>query len=688
MLRSARSPLGAPGAYALPDVQPVSLHPQRMDVAAFVGVAPRGPADVPVVNDSWPAGWRMLTEAARPMQRSVAVPVRSFDDYTRIFGGFEGPGALPHAVASYFEQGGQLAWIVRIVQARAAFIGDGHAAQVELPSAFSQSLIFVARNQGAWGNKLRVQAGWTTTAVSFEPVPLMPPHLAELSFALNAPVALGTCIRFTNDAGQRLLAYVDALDVVRDPTLPRTRLVPRFDVDPLVALPGTIVLAEVVQAHLHISDGAGRSERFTNLALSPDHPQSLVNVLCEQSTLVWPHPAWVADRLRPADVRVESLQGDSVLLLEALDHYEAIQPSDFFDASWSPASDEPGSGVTALAPHEGAGAVPGSGLTSVTQLLVPDLYVPAAWADEGPQEPLQTGSAGADFSACVDVVETPLGTQTGPTALTKLILDPRTQKGLLDIIDLQQQVVAFCEGTQALIALLDVPPGLSQARIEQWRARFDTSYAAAYHPWLLPVRRLVQEQDMGLARQRPLPPSAVAAGIVARREIERGIQYGPANELARQVIHVAEAQPEGRADVLHPLGINCFVREPAGIQLVAARTLSLDRDWRQLSVRRLMLMLRRTLLVETQWAVFEPNGPALWRDLQSAIEGLLRRLFQVGAFAGRTEGESFFVRVHTDTWRQDRGELLVEVGVAPAEPLEFILVRLRRDGDGTLNLED
>lgn len=688
MLRSARSPLGAPGAYALPDLQAVSLHPQRMDVAAFVGVAPRGPAHVPVVNDEWPAGWRMLTEAARPMRRSVAVPVRSFDDYMRVFGGFEGPGALPHAVASYFEQGGQLAWVVRIVPERAAFVGDGTLAQVELQAAFSQSLSFVARNQGAWGNKLRVQAGWMTTALSFEPMPSTPPYLSELSFALNAPVAVGSCIRFTDDAGHRLLAYVDALDMVRDPMLPRTRLVPTLDVDPLVALPGTLVLAEVVEARLQISDGAGRSECFEHLSLSPDHPQSLANVLCEQSTLVWPHPAWVADRLRPADVRVEFLQGDSVLLLDVSDQYAAITPSDFFDASWSSASDEPGAGIAALAPQEGAGAMPGSGLASVTQLLVPDLYVPAAWADEGPLPPLSTGSAGADFSSCVDVAETPVGTQIGPSVLTGLILDPRLQADLLTIIALQQQVVAFCEDTQALIALLDVPPGLSQARIEQWRARFDTSYAAAYHPWLLPTRRLVGEQDIGLAMQRPLPPSAVAAGIVARREIELGIQYGPANELARQVIHVAEAQPDGRVDALHPLGINCFVREAAGIQLVAARTLSLDRDWRQLSVRRLMLMLRRTLLVETQWAVFEPNGPALWRDLQSAITALLRGLFQVGAFAGRTEGESFFVRLSKESWRLDRGELLVEIGVAPAEPLEFILVRLRRDGDGTLNLED
>jgi hypothetical protein len=347
MLRSARSPLGSPGAYALPDVRPVSLHPQRMDVAAFVGVAPRGPAYVPVVNDEWPAGWRMLTEAARPMQRSVAVPVRSFADYTRIFGGFEGPGALPHAVASFFEQGGLLAWVVRIVHERAAFIGDGLSAQVQLTGAFSKSLSFVARSQGSWGNGQRVQAGWTTTALSFETSPASPPY-ASLSLAVNAPVAVGTCVRFTDDQGHQLLAYCEAFETVRDPILPRTRLMPTFDVDPIATLPGNVLVAEVVEAWLQISDGAGRSERFEHLALSPDHPQSLVNVLCEQSTLVWPHPSWVADRLTPADVRVEFVQGDSALLLSVVDQYETIIPSDFFDASWTPASDEPGSGLMGL----------------------------------------------------------------------------------------------------------------------------------------------------------------------------------------------------------------------------------------------------------------------------------------------------------------------------------------------------
>ena len=88
MLTPVRSPLGAPGVFALPDVRVTALNPQRMDVCAFVGVAPRGPARVPVVDETWPPGYRMVSDVARPLRRSQAVPVRSFDEYVHHFGGF------------------------------------------------------------------------------------------------------------------------------------------------------------------------------------------------------------------------------------------------------------------------------------------------------------------------------------------------------------------------------------------------------------------------------------------------------------------------------------------------------------------------------------------------------------------------------------------------------------------------
>ena len=668
MLTSVRSPLGAPGVFALPDAPVPALHPQRMDVCAFVGVAPRGPARVPVVDQDWPSGYRMVTDLARPLRHSQPVQVRSFDEYQYYFGGFEGPGLLPHAVASYFEQGGRLAWIVRIVHARNAAFSNG-CASGKLSGAFAGELAFIARNEGQWGDRLTVSVGFTATALGFTL-----DALDRLLLDPRSPVAVGSCLRLTDVAGGATLAFCEELRLVRDSERARERWL--VTLDALPALPP--VRAELIAASVAIGDGAGRRELFENLALSPDHPESLANVLCDRSTLLWPHPDWAATRIKPADARVEFLRGVSALFSGGRDDWQAISHDDFFDSHWTPADETGGAGITALADCD-----------SVSQVLLPDLYVPAQWAGPETIEELPISSAGAEFAACLELETNPGSASTlAPSALAGLILDPRTQAGLTAIVGLQQRVVDFCESTQALIALFDVPPGLSQARIEQWRAQFDSGWAAAYHPWLVPARRSADAADAAQARRDQLPPSAVAAGIIARREFERGIQFGPANEIARQIIHLAEAQPEGRADALHPQGINCFARVPDGIQLLAARTLSRERDWRQLSVRRLILMLRRTLLADLQWAVFEPNGPALWRDLQHAIESLLRGLFRAGAFAGRSEAESFFVRVHTDTPRLDRGELLVDIGVAPAEPLEFILVRLRRDGDGTLNLQE
>ena len=665
MLATVRSPLGAPGVFALPDVQPPSLHPQRMDVCAFVGVAPRGPARMPLVDADWPAGYRQVTDVARPLQRTLPVPVRSFDEYRRWFGGFEGPGLLPHAVASYFEQGGRLAWVLRIVHARKAGLADGRS-QGRIAGVFSAVIGLLARDEGSWGDGLHARLWFSTRTVAFTL------QGGQVLVDARSPLIIGSTLRLTDAAGAQSFALVTEMRRQRDPERARERWQLGLDVPPVAP-----VRAELVEANIDLDDGQGRSERFEHLALAPDHPDSLANVLSDRSRLVWPDPAWADQRLLPQDTRVEFLRATSTPFSGGQDAWDSLLCGDFFDSAWTPADELPGQGICALAQTD-----------SATQLCVPDLYLPAQWAGEPPVQDPPTGGAGAEFAACVEVVTTPPVEAVAPSVLTGLILDPRTLAGLAAIQALQQGLVDFCEATQNLIALIDVPPGLSQGRIEQWRANFDTSWAAAYHPWLIPARRNADSQDSGQARLRQLPPSAVAAGVVARRELERGIQFGPANEIAREVIHVAEAQPPGRANALHPLNINCFVRQTDGINLIAARTLSRDSDWRQLSVRRLLLMLRRTLLAQTQWAVFEPNGPALWRDLRHAIDSLLRGLFRVGAFAGRTEAESYFVRVLNDAPRLLRGELVVEIGVAPAEPLEFILVRLRRDGDGTLRLEE
>jgi hypothetical protein len=188
-----------------------------------------------------------------------------------------------------------------------------------------------------------------------------------------------------------------------------------------------------------------------------------------------------------------------------------------------------------------------------------------------------------------------------------------------------------------------------------------------------------------------VPPSAVAAGIIAQRELTWGVPHGPANVLAAAVVDVAESVSAAHHDALHPEGLNVFRREREGVRLTAARTLSRESAWRQLSVRRLVTMIGRALERQMQWTVFEPNAGGLRAELRLLLVSYLRQLFRLGAFRGAREEEAFFVRcdeTNNPSPSVDAGRLVAEIGVAPAEPLEFILLRLVRGGDGTFTLEE
>jgi phage tail sheath protein FI len=88
--------------------------------------------------------------------------------------------------------------------------------------------------------------------------------------------------------------------------------------------------------------------------------------------------------------------------------------------------------------------------------------------------------------------------------------------------------------------------------------------------------------------------------------------------------------------------------------------------------------------------VFEPNSPELRLVLTGVVTQLLRELFRAGAFAGTTEEEAFFVRCDealNPAWSQAQGRLVAEIGVAPAHPLEYIVLRISQDADGRLGVE-
>ena len=106
--------------------------------------------------------------------------------------------------------------------------------------------------------------------------------------------------------------------------------------------------------------------------------------------------------------------------------------------------------------------------------------------------------------------------------------------------------------------------------------------------------------------------------------------------------------------------------------------MSSDARVRQLNVRRLLTMIRLTLELELQWAVFEP-AHELAGTIRHLVGVFLRRLWQAGALVGGTEHEAFYVRCDETTTQRadaDAGRLITEVGVAPTEPMEYLIVSL------------
>jgi phage tail sheath protein FI len=137
---------------------------------------------------------------------------------------------------------------------------------------------------------------------------------------------------------------------------------------------------------------------------------------------------------------------------------------------------------------------------------------------------------------------------------------------------------------------------------------------------------------------------------------------------------------KSQQDALNPRGINCLrFFEGRGNRVWGARTATSDPEWKYVNLHRYFAFLERSIENGTQYAVFEPNGPALWANIQRTIEDFLYREFVSSHLAGRKPAEAFFVRCDQSTMTQndlDNGRLICLVAVAPLRPAEFVIFRI------------
>jgi uncharacterized protein len=234
-------------------------------------------------------------------------------------------------------------------------------------------------------------------------------------------------------------------------------------------------------------------------------------------------------------------------------------------------------------------------------------------------------------------------------------------------------LIAHCERMKYRIAVLDSGNGQSIGDVRRFRAKFDSKHAAMYYPW-------VRVLDPVTSTEINLPPSGFVAGIYARNDITRAVYKAPANEVVTLALGFEKMLNKAQQEVLNPEGVNCFrFFEGRGNRLWGARTISSDPEWKYVNLRRYFAYLERSVDKATQFAVFEPNGDALWANLRRMVEDFLFAEWQSGALLGNKPEKAFFVRCDRSTMNQndlDNGRLVCLIGVAPLRPAEFVIFRI------------
>lgn len=256
-----------------------------------------------------------------------------------------------------------------------------------------------------------------------------------------------------------------------------------------------------------------------------------------------------------------------------------------------------------------------------------------------------------------------------------------------DVLELERDMVLQCEILRDRVAILDLPdPSMLPAEAIAWRRQFDTTYAGLYYPWLR------VPDPLGLpGALLDLPPSGHVAGIYARVERQVGSHKPPANELLAQAQDVTRPVNDILHGLLNEAAVNALRVYPGrGLRVAGERTLSSDPLWRYVNVRRLLIMIERSIDVGTQWIVFEPNNPRMWMDTARVISHLLDFLWRRGMLDGAVAEQAYTVQCDESTnlpEETNAGRVICRIRVKPPYPAEYVIARIGRTEEGSLVLE-
>jgi hypothetical protein len=310
----------------------------------------------------------------------------------------------------------------------------------------------------------------------------------------------------------------------------------------------------------------------------------------------------------------------------------------------------------------------------------------------------------AEFHDCESplVPPAPVVEPPKPTEPTLPIVNGPEDYRLDTLLEIQHAMLTFCQARRDVVCILTLPLHFEKRHCIEWQEAFrqrlglaarrssfssesreisDLSYAAVFHPWLL-------QRDVNSANGlRWVSCDGAACGMIAARERAGQVWLAPANVPLQNVLGLTPTFNKDDWAELFDLQFNLVRAEPRDFRVMSAHTLSDEAILLQISVRRLMILLRKVAVERGMDFVFESNHQRFREAVRLILEEVLKFMFDRGAFAGATPEQSY--RVVTDKSVNtpesvDAGRFIAQIQVAPSQPAEFITVLLTRVGEDLL----
>ncbi|MDX1531049.1 MAG: phage tail sheath C-terminal domain-containing protein [Rhodothermales bacterium] len=632
-------------------------------VAAFIGYFSRGP----------------MNEAVR---------VFSFGDFEREFGGLRADSEASYALQQFFLNGGGQAWVVRTAYTDPLNTGTGTTAQAaavvledSADGSPTEVLVVSARDEGAWGNALRIEVDYhvadpTDAAAPFNLTVTEVGEVNGRTQALNTETFRN--LVFDPDSAQYVVDVVNAGSRLVEVALPDPTTPPAAAARP--AHSGTLSAALDV-ASLSGTDTMdvsldGGADTYT-VSVDLDPVSTAAGLAAALQRAIRDVTPTAPDDFSGAAVRVVG-SASTAQYLEATAGTDAPEARLVF-------ADDGGGGT--LASTLG---LDDAGRTNVQQYALG--AATAVGAQALPSGSQQQGRDG-DRPGALDLIGE-ADPKTGLHALLdvdlfNLLSIPRTMTlGDTEAAQVAAAALAFCEAERAFY-LLDVPqPTNPRDEVEEVTGWLDDHATLRHRNAALYFPRPEVADPLNDFRLRPVAPSGTMAGVYARTDGERGVWKAPAGTEAvlRGAQRLEYKLTDAENGVVNPLGINALRTLPVfGTVAWGARTLvgadQLASEWKYVPVRRLALFLEESLFRGTQWVVFEPNDEKLWAQIRLNVGVFMHNLFRQGAFQGTTPREAYFVKCDAETNPQadiDRGIVNVVVGFAPLKPAEFVIIKIQQ----------